>query len=134
MPNLIFPFFVLISQIIYTKSENTNNEKILYLGEISRHGSATPKSNAYDLDWRKDYSSDQEITVNGLRQEHILGKQLSLKYKNFFDHYFLNSEIWARTWANNIGLQSAMSQLQGIFDKFKSPSLMFPNNAIQVTP
>lgn len=86
------------------------------------------------IPWAEKYALENELTYVGLRQHYNLGKYISQKYGQLFDHLFANDELFARTTGQNNTLQSANAHLMGIFDQFQSRSIAFPADSQQETP
>ena len=106
---------------------NFIDEKVLFIFEHSRHGSKTPSylkdtENFTDL-FGKEWLGLKELTRAGNKIEYLLGVYLKNLYQNFFSEEYNPDEIYIMSSDSNRTIQSALAQIQGIYQKNISDNL-----------
>ena len=115
---LIFPFLAFCLNFI--------NSKLIMVLEAYRHGAREPLSDYYNADEFKHWG---ELTAVGMRQHYNLGKFLRRIYiekLKFLTTDYDPNEIYVRSTDYNRTIQSAISQLYGLYPLGSGP--MIPLN------
>jgi hypothetical protein len=101
----------------------SENEKYVFLQEITRHGTRTAFTNLITRPWMASYGIG-ELTAPGFRQHWVLGNLLREKYSSVFDHRFKLAEVSSRSTGFDRTIQSANAHLEGIFSLFPTSPLL----------
>ena len=115
-PTSLFSISLLFCLIISSYTQERAPDQII---EIFRHGARAPLHD-YDPNW--DPSDYGALTAVGMRQHYILGKLLASKYPTIFGAAYDPNQIYVLSDTTPRCIQSAQSQLQGIYEG-KGPEL-----------
>ncbi|CDW91112.1 histidine acid phosphatase family protein [Stylonychia lemnae] len=101
--------------------------------EISRHGARNGKGmDPFQTQW------DQgELTNVGRRQHYIMGQQIRQRYVNqakILSPYYSPSQIYIKTTNDNETIESAYSQLMGLYPLGSNKYHLQPNTSQEATP
>ena len=110
-----------------------NNDSVLMIVEMTRHGARAPIKGFLNVPWVKKQSLG-ELTPVGQRQHYNLGKIMALKYKSFFDQGLNNENYWIRSTDFNRTLMSAFSHMFGLTEELSGQELSFDNNNENLLP
>mmetsp|Transcript_1180 Transcript_1180/g.2853 ORF Transcript_1180/g.2853 Transcript_1180/m.2853 type:complete len:424 (-) Transcript_1180:2542-3813(-) len=100
--------------------------EVVFVTEVSRHGARSPTTY---FDWDNDgrwVQGPGELTPLGMRQHYLIGYELRNRYilqTPLLSSNFSTEEIYVRSTDYNRTLQSAYSQLQGLYPDGTGPSL-----------
>lgn len=97
--------------------------KLLMVIEISRHGAREP---IYDILKFNPFDSQGELTPVGMKQHYLLGQTLRTLYienENLFSSIYSPKDIYIRSTNYNRTIQSAYSQLFGLFPLGSGPNV-----------
>jgi Histidine phosphatase superfamily (branch 2) len=101
------------------------NSEVVMVFEYCRHGA---RGSLADLQngsqWIKDWGVEQ-LTGNGMRMQHYLGKTMRTVYPSIFDKDFKPAHMEAYATNFNRTIASGLSQFTGLFDMFQGPELQF---------
>ena len=98
---------------------NFIDKKILFIFEHSRHGIKTPSylddsSNLKDI-FGQEWIGIKELTRGGNKMEYLLGVYLKNIYNDFFSKKYNPDEIYIMSSDSNRTVESALAQIQGIY-------------------
>lgn len=110
MKNIFF-FFLLLSKFVFTLE---NEKELIMLVELFRHGTRTPLLNFKNDSWITDHG-EGSLTPTGMRQQFVLGQQLRDRYKDFLPEKYQAEWLYVYSTYNNRTIESAFSQLDGLF-------------------
>lgn len=100
--------------------------ELIFVAEVSRHGARSP-TKLYDFNkehW--DENMLGELTSVGMRQHFLIGKELSSRYVkqlSLLSESLDSTQIYARSTDYNRTLQSAYSQLSGLYPPKTGPKI-----------
>ena len=115
-PNVYIFLLTLLSTIKNSQQQEPNQEKVVLVTEIIRHGARAPADISSIFPWAKQFEIG-ELTPVGKRQHYILGKEVQARYKALFEEEpFFNKHFFVRSTPFNRTIESAYSHMQGILE------------------
>lgn len=112
----------------------TANCEVVMLFEYCRHGARGSLADLHNgSEWIKQWGVEQ-LTGNGMRMQHYLGKTLRNTYPSIFDKDFKPSKMEAYATNFNRTIASGLSQFTGLFDMFNGPELVFDETDPRLQP
>jgi hypothetical protein len=107
---------LLIFSIVFILNIFLYECEVRFVFEIFRHGSRSPVYFKGGLDqFGESWSGKGELTPMGMRQHYLMGYRNRQKYQKFLPEKFNSNEIYVVSTDYNRTLQSAHSQLMGMF-------------------
>lgn len=99
--------------------------ELLFVMEVSRHGARSP---LHYMPWDEGKwpQGPGELTPAGMRQHYIIGWALRQRYiinEPFINRNYSESDVYIRSTNHNRTLESAMSQMLGLYPPPEGPSL-----------
>lgn len=108
--------------------------EVVMIFEYCRHGARGSLADLHNgSQWIKDWGVEQ-LTGNGMRMQHYLGKTMKTTYPTIFDKDFKVSHMDAYATNFNRTISSGLSQFTGIFDMFKGAELPFDESDPRLQP
>ena len=117
---MILFFFLLLINILNSKIEINEGDKLLFVWEHFRHGARGPYRSFDEIKWKDllnvKWDGDGELSPLGMRMHYLLGVSTKNKYSNFLSKSFNPNEILIFSTDVNRTILSAISTLQGIYN------------------
>jgi hypothetical protein len=93
-----------------------NDEKLIFMAQLVRHGARGPIINLLPINWQEDRDLElMELLDSGWRQHYLSGLNMRLKYPDFFENLSIDEYSVSPTGRERTH-ESANARMNGIMD------------------